>query len=70
MNGKAPHTPQPIIPKKSSFLFGTDGSGFNDLIVKNSATNYNKNLTPEIFMDGKKVLMFTMANTQNLFLVY
>ena len=50
------------LSKKSSFLFGTDGSGFNDLIVKNSATNYNKNLTPEIFMDGKKVLMFTMAN--------
>ena len=60
-----------IISKKSKrkcfidFEFGTDGSGYLDLIVKNSGSNYN-NKTPEIFMDGKKVLMFTMSNIPNL----
>ena len=51
--------------KKTSFIFGTDGSGSNNLIVKNSGSNYKKGLDPEIFMDGKKVLLFTMSNVPN-----
>jgi len=47
------------------FEFGTDGSGYMDLIVKNSGSNYNGK-DPEIFMDGKKVLMFTMSNIPKL----
>lgn len=47
------------------FEFGTDGSGYSDLIVKNSGSYYNSD-NPEIFMDGKKVLMFTMSNIPNL----
>ena len=48
--------------KKSDFIFGTDGGGYKNLIVKNSASNYKKNVKPTLFMDGKKVLMFTMSN--------
>lgn len=47
------------------FEFGTDGSGYSDLIVRNSGSHYNKK-KPEIFMDGKKVLMFTMSNIPSL----
>ena len=54
--------------KKSNFKFATDGSGFKDLIVKNSATNYKINSFPELFMDGKKVLMFTMSNIPSFIL--
>jgi len=47
------------------FEFGTDGSGYSDLIVKNSGSHSNGG-KPEIFMDGKKVLMFTMSNIPHL----
>ena len=39
--------------KKSSFIFGTNGSGSKDLIVENSASNFKINQEPRIFMDGK-----------------
>ncbi len=48
--------------QKNSFIFGTDGSGFKNLIVSNSGSNYKKNLNQNLFMDGKKVFMFTMSN--------
>jgi 3-oxoacyl-[acyl-carrier-protein] synthase-3 len=48
--------------KKSFFSFGTNGSGSKNLIVKNSGSNFKKNLKPEIFMDGQKVFLFTMSN--------
>lgn len=54
--------------KKCFFKFGTDGSGYKNLIVENSASNYKKNLRPKIFMDGKKVFMFTMTNIPNFVL--
>ena len=47
------------------FKFGTDGSGFRDLIVENSGFHANS-LKPEIFMDGKKILLFTMGNIPDL----
>tara|TARA_A100001011_G_scaffold400671_1_gene517435 strand:+ start:3160 stop:4083 length:924 start_codon:yes stop_codon:yes gene_type:complete len=42
-----------------AFNFETDGSGYKDLIVEES-----KN--PKLFMDGRKVLMFTMGNVPGL----
>ena len=48
--------------KKYSFNFGTDGRGSKNLIVKNSGANYNFKNTPELFMDGKSVFLFTMSN--------
>lgn len=50
------------LKKKSDYIFGTDGSGYKNLIVKDSAGNYKNNIKPKLFMDGKKVLMFTMSN--------
>ena len=50
------------LKKKNKFIFGTDGSGYKNLIVKDSASNYKMNIKPSLFMDGKKVLMFTMSN--------
>lgn len=55
-----------VISKKSKhktfkdFLFYTDGSGYKELIVKNSANNADKK-KPEIYMNGSKILMFTMS---------
>jgi len=48
--------------KKSSFIFGTNGSGSKNLIVENSASNFKINQEPRIFMDGKQVFLFTMSN--------
>lgn len=45
-----------------SFSFGTDGSGYKDLILEKK-NNCNK---PELYMDGRKVLMFTMGNIPDL----
>ena len=47
------------------FEFGTDGSGYKDLIVENSGFHANSS-KPEIFMDGKKILLFTMGNIPDL----
>tara|TARA_B110000503_G_scaffold143158_1_gene242924 strand:+ start:1071 stop:2009 length:939 start_codon:yes stop_codon:yes gene_type:complete len=47
------------------FKFGTDGSGYKDLIVENSGFHANST-KPELFMNGKKILMFTMANIPTL----
>lgn len=46
--------------KNSNFLFYTDGSGAKDLILNYSGFNYKKDLSPELFMNGRKVLSFTM----------
>lgn len=43
----------------NSFNFETDGSGYKDLIVENKKK-------PKLFMDGRKVLMFTMGNVPEL----
>lgn len=45
------------------FEFGTDGSYYDKLIVKEGASKsgYSKNATPTLYMDGAAVFMFTMA---------
>ena len=59
-----------IIRKKKSkylnFTFLTDGSGSEDLKLLNSGSEYKKNLKPELFMNGSKILTFTMANIPTL----
>ena len=53
--------------KIGSFLFGTDGSGYEKLIFKNSgASKKFLDQKSQIFMDGQAVLLFTMANIPNL----
>jgi 3-oxoacyl-[acyl-carrier-protein] synthase-3 len=46
--------------KKNQFIFYTDGSGENDLKLYFSGNQIVKNKKPDLFMDGRKVLMFTM----------
>ena len=43
------------------FKLGTDGKGYKNLIVKNGAAASNFLGGPELFMDGAKLYMFTMA---------
>jgi 3-oxoacyl-[acyl-carrier-protein] synthase-3 len=45
----------------SKTLFGSDGSGFDKLIVKNGASK-NPQSTPELFMDGPEIFNFTLAS--------
>ena len=56
-----------IISKSKSkmsgpFSFGTDGSGYDKLIVRNRATKIENNFDNFIHMNGAEVLMFTMSN--------
>lgn len=48
----------------SSFVQGTDGSGYNDLYIPNSALNKNNNFLNnkknKLYMDGYKVFQFTI----------
>lgn len=46
--------------KNNNFVFYTDGSGAKDLILNNSGQNSSLKKSPELFMDGRKVLFFTM----------
>lgn len=61
-----------ILVEKSSnddvygFLFGTDGSGFNNLIVENRGFKKNENKPPYLYMDGAKVLLFTLSKIPEL----
>ena len=52
--------------KKLNFTFLTDGSGSNDLKLLNSGNEFKENLKPELYMNGSKILSFTMANIPNL----
>ena len=47
-----------------AFCFGTDGSGYKDLILEEN--NKNCKTASDLYMDGRKVLMFTMANIPDL----
>jgi|APSaa5957512535_1039671.scaffolds.fasta_scaffold20678_3 3-oxoacyl-[acyl-carrier-protein] synthase III len=43
------------------FVLGTDGSGSDDLVVKNSGTkSYDTSVAKSLFMNGSQVFMFTM----------
>lgn len=44
------------------FLLGTDGSGAENLIVRNSASNIEDDVEKTLFMNGPEVLLFTMSN--------
>lgn len=53
--------------KIGNFIFGTDGSGYEKLIFKNSGSSKKYvNQGSNIFMDGQAVLLFTMANIPKL----
>ena len=46
------------------FDFGTDGSGYEKLIIKNGASRsvfLKNNKAPKLYMDGSSVFMFTMS---------
>ncbi len=43
------------------FCLGTDGSGYDNLIVANSGINFEKNTPPELYMNGANVFMFTLS---------
>jgi 3-oxoacyl-[acyl-carrier-protein] synthase-3 len=45
----------------SKTLFGSDGSGFDKLIVQNGASKNPKG-TPELFMDGPEIFNFTLGS--------
>ena len=48
--------------KLGPFLYGTDGSGADSLIVRNSASKIESTKTSDFYMNGAEVLLFTMAN--------
>ena len=52
--------------KSSNFVFYTDGSGSEDLKLNFSGNQYKKNHKPELFMDGRKILSFTMNYVPNI----
>lgn len=54
------------IEKIGNFDFGTDGSGANNLIVKNGGARfsfYEQNDNDFLYMDGPEIFNFTIANT-------
>lgn len=44
------------------FIYGTDGSGYKNLIVPNSGTRISLDQNRQLYMNGSEVLLFTMAN--------
>jgi len=51
--------------KIGPFSFGTDGRGFDKLIVRNRASKIESEYDNFIHMNGAEVLLFTMANVPN-----
>jgi 3-oxoacyl-[acyl-carrier-protein] synthase-3 len=51
--------------KIGPFIYGTDGSGADNLIVRNSASKRENTKTKDFYMNGAEVLLFTMANVPN-----
>ena len=52
--------------KSSEYIFYTDGSGADDLKLNFSGNQFQKNKKPELFMDGRKVLSFTLSVVPNI----
>jgi 3-oxoacyl-[acyl-carrier-protein] synthase-3 len=48
--------------KIGPFILGTDGSGAENLIVRNSASNIENGVEKTLYMNGAEVLLFTMSN--------
>ena len=51
--------------KIGPFIYGTDGSGADNLIVRNSASKRENKKTKELYMNGAEVLLFTMSSVPN-----
>ena len=51
--------------KDFQFSLGTDGSGYNNLIVENGASR-NKADTPALYMKGPKIFTFAVENIPNI----
>jgi len=52
--------------KSGEYIFYTDGSGADDLKLNFSGNQFQKNKKPELFMDGRKVLSFTLSVVPNI----
>ena len=52
--------------KNNDYIFYTDGSGADDLKLNYSGNQFKINKRPELFMDGRKVLLFTMDIVPNI----
>ncbi len=52
--------------KSGEYIFYTDGSGADDLKLNFSGNQSQKNKKPELFMDGRKVLSFTLSVVPNI----
>ncbi len=52
--------------KSGEYIFYTDGSGADDLKLNFSGNQFQKNKKPELFMDGRKVLSFTLSVVPNV----
>ncbi len=52
--------------KNNDYIFYTDGSGADDLKLNYSGNQFKINKRPELFMDGRKVLLFTMNIVPNI----
>tara|TARA_B100000575_G_scaffold286933_1_gene284420 strand:- start:870 stop:1814 length:945 start_codon:yes stop_codon:yes gene_type:complete len=52
--------------KNNKYVFYTDGSGADDLKLNFSGNQSQKNKRPELFMDGRKILSFTMNIVPNI----
>ena len=46
--------------KNKKYIFYTDGTGADDLKLNFSGNQFKKHRNPELFMDGRKILSFTM----------
>lgn len=52
--------------KNNKYIFYTDGAGANDLKLNYSGNQFKKNKTPELYMDGRKILSFTLSVVPNI----
>ena len=43
------------------FVLGTDGSGYKDLMIKNSGFLQEKKIKKKLYMNGKKIFLFSMS---------
>ena len=48
------------------FRFGVDGSGYKDLIVENSGSKKVDSKETELYMNGPKILLFTLSHIPDL----
>lgn len=54
------------IAKINDFVLGSDGSGAENLIVRNSGSLYNKNYNNRLYMNGSEIFTFTLKSVPNL----